>query len=259
MPDYALTIEYDGAPFVGWQRQEEGLSVQAVIEAAAARLQDGAPAQAVAAGRTDAGVHAEGQVVRIALARDLPPERLREALNFHTRPHPVAVVRAALAPPGDGGDDAWHPRFSALRRGYRYRILNRRARPALDLGRVWHLQHPLDAAAMHRAAQALLGRHDFSAFRAAACQAKTPLRTLDRLDVARLGEEVVVAAEARSFLHHQVRNLVGTLVLVGQGRRPESWPRGVLEGRDRTRAGQTAPAEGLCLTFVRYAEEPEWV
>jgi tRNA pseudouridine38-40 synthase len=255
MPDYALTIEYDGAPFVGWQRQEEGLSVQAVIEAAAARLQDGAPAQAVAAGRTDAGVHAEGQVVRIALARDLPPERLREALNFHTRPHPVAVVRAALAPPG--GD--WHPRFSALRRGYRYRILNRRARPALDLGRVWHLQHPLDAAAMHRAAQALLGRHDFSAFRAAACQAKTPLRTLDRLDVARLGEEVVVAAEARSFLHHQVRNLVGTLVLVGQGRRPESWPRGVLEGRDRTRAGQTAPAEGLCLTFVRYAEEPEWV
>ncbi|HYI82418.1 MAG TPA: tRNA pseudouridine synthase A, partial [Acetobacteraceae bacterium] len=203
-------------------------------------------------GRTDAGVHAEGQVAEIAVAADLPPERVRDALNFHTRPHPVSVVRAAYAPEG------WSARFSAIRRGYRYRILNRRPRPALELGRVWHVQQRLDAEAMHRAAQALLGRHDFSAFRAAACQAKTAERTLDRLDVSRLGEEVAVLAEARSFLHHQVRNLLGTLVLVGQGRRGPEWPRRVLEGRDRTRAGQTAPAEGLTFAFVHYSPEPEW-
>jgi len=253
MPSYALTLEYDGAPFVGWQRQEEGLSVQQVLEEAAARLNDGMPVSAIAAGRTDAGVHAEGQVAQIALARDLPPERLREALNFHTRPHPVAVLRAALAPTG------WNARFSAVRRGYRYRILNRRARPALDLGRIWHVPQPLDATAMHAAAQMLLGRHDFSAFRAAACQARTPLRTLDRLDVSRIGEEVLVVAEARSFLHHQVRNLVGTLALVGLGKRPVTWPRTVLEGRDRRRAGQTAPAEGLTFAFARYDPDLDWV
>lgn len=253
MPSYALTLEYDGAPFVGWQRQEEGLSVQQVLEDAAARLNDGMPVSAIAAGRTDAGVHAEGQVAQIALARDLPPERLREALNFHSRPHPVAVLRAALAPTG------WNARFSAVRRGYRYRILNRRARPALDLGRIWHVPQPLDAAAMHAAAQMLLGRHDFSAFRAAACQARTPLRTLDRLEVSRIGEEVLVVAEARSFLHHQVRNLVGTLTLVGLGKRPVTWPRTVLEGRDRRRAGQTAPAEGLTFAFARYDPDLDWV
>ena len=249
---YALTMEYDGAPFAGWQRQENALSVQQVLEEAAARLNNGVPPAAVAAGRTDAGVHAEGQVAEIEIAADLTPERVRDALNFHTRPHPVSVLRAAPAPEG------WSARFSAVRRGYRYRILNRRSRPALDLGRVWHVQQPLDAEAMRAAAQALLGRHDFSAFRAAACQAKTAERTLDRLDVSRLGDEVVVAAEARSFLHHQVRNLVGTLVMVGQGRRGPEWPRRVLDGRDRTRAGQTAPAEGLCFAFVRYAVEPEW-
>jgi len=252
MPLYALTLEYDGAPFVGWQRQENGLSVQQVLEEAAAKLNGGVLPTAVAAGRTDAGVHAEGQVAQIELAMDLPPERVREALNFHTRPHPVSVLRAARAPEG------WNARFSAVKRGYRYRILNRRPRPALDLGRVWHIQHRLDATAMHEAAQMLLGRHDFSAFRAAACQAKTALRTLDRLDVSRLGEEVVIQAEARSFLHHQVRNLVGTLVLVGEGKRSVDWPRRVLEGRDRTRAGQTAPPEGLTFLFARYAQEPEW-
>ncbi len=254
MPLYALTLEYDGAPFVGWQRQEEGLSVQQVMEEGAARLNGDAPVSVTGAGRTDAGVHATGQVAMLDLARDLPPDRLREALNFHTRPHPVAVVRAALAPAG------WHARFSAIRRGYRYRILNRRARPALDRGRVWHVQQALDAAAMRAAAQALLGRHDFSAFRAAACQARTPLRTLDRLEVARFGEEVVVTAEARSFLHHQVRNLVGTLVQVGMGRQGVGWPRAVLEGRDRSQAGPTAPAEGLVFTLVDYGEaEPAWV
>lgn len=252
MPLYALTLEYDGAPFIGWQRQENGLSVQQVLEEAAAKLNGGVPPTAVAAGRTDAGVHAEGMVAQVELSKDLPPERVREALNFHTRPHPVSILRAALAPEG------WNARFSAVKRGYRYRILNRRPRPALDLGRVWHIQHRLDAAAMHEAAQMLLGKHDFSAFRAAACQAKTALRTLDRLDVSRLGEEVVIQAEARSFLHHQVRNLVGTLVLVGEGKRGVDWPRRVLEGRDRTRAGQTAPPEGLTFLFARYAQEPDW-
>lgn len=255
MPRYAVTLEYDGAPFVGWQRQDTGLSVQQVIEAAAAALQlPGAPPpEVIAAGRTDAGVHAAGQVAHIDLARELPPEKLCEALNHHARPHPVVAVRAAPV----AAD--WNARFAAIHRGYRYRILNRRARPALDGGRVWHVRHPLDAAAMHRAAQGLLGRHDFSAFRAAACQARTPVRTLDRLDVAQLGEEVVVEVEARSFLHHQVRNLVGTLAEVGLGRRPEGWPRQVLEGRERARAGQTAPAEGLVFAFVRYDPEPGWV
>jgi tRNA pseudouridine38-40 synthase len=253
MPLYALTLEYDGTPFVGWQRQDNGLSVQQVLEQAGAALNGGVSPEAVAAGRTDAGVHAEGQVVQLELGRAIDPEKLREALNFHTKPHPVAVLRAALAP------DGWHARFAAIRRGYRYRILNRRARPALEAGRVWHIPVRLDAAAMHAAAQGLLGKHDFSAYRAAACQAASAERTLDRLSVTRLGEEVVVEVEARSFLHHQVRNLVGTLVAVGEGKRGVEWPRRVLEGRDRTKAGQTAPAEGLCFGFVRYAEEPKWV
>ncbi|RAI59835.1 tRNA pseudouridine(38-40) synthase TruA [Roseicella frigidaeris] len=252
MPLYALTLEYHGGGFVGWQRQENGLSVQQVIEAAAARLNGGTPPTAIAAGRTDAGVHAEGQVVQLALEREIDPARLREALDFHTRPHPVAVRRAALAPPG------WHARFSARHRAYRYRILNRRARPALEEGLVWHVKAPLDAAAMHAAAQGLLGKHDFSAYRAAACQAASALRTLDRLVVARQSEEVVITAEARSFLHHQVRNLVGTLLEVGQGRRGIDWPRRVLESRDRTQAGMTAPAAGLCFTGVRYDEPLDW-
>ena len=252
MPSYALLLEYDGAPFIGWQRQAEGLSVQQVLEEAAAHLNGGEVPVVTAAGRTDAGVHAEGQVAQVALTADLPPERVREALNFHTRPHPVAVLGAAVMP------DDWSARFSATGRAYRFRILNRRARPALDLGRVWHVQRRLDAAAMHEAAQGLLGKHDFSAYRAAACQAKSALRTLDRLDVARLGDEVVITAEARSFLHHQVRNMVGTLAEVGAGKRPASWPRSVLDGRERTRAGQTAPPEGLVLTGVRYAESIDW-
>ncbi len=251
--DYALLLEYDGGPFVGWQRQGSGLSVQQVLEDAAAPLNGGTPPLVQAAGRTDAGVHAMGQVAVVTLPGGLSPMRLREALTFHTKPHPVVVLRAALAPPG------WSPRFSALSRTYRYRILNRRARPALEAGRVWHVQGPLDAAAMHRAAQGLLGRHDFSAYRAAACQAKDAVRTLDRLEVARQGEEVVLTAQARSFLHHQIRNFAGTLVQVGLGRREEAWPRLVLEGRDRTLAGQTAPPEGLCFTGVTYAESLDWV
>ncbi|HWL81903.1 MAG TPA: tRNA pseudouridine(38-40) synthase TruA [Roseomonas sp.] len=252
MPRYALLVEYDGAPFVGWQRQLDGLSIQQVLEEAAAPLNGGIPARMMASGRTDAGVHAVGQVVQVDLERDLAPERLREALNFHSRPHPVSVVRAAQAPAD------WFARFSCIKRGYRYRILNRRARPALEAGRVWHVAPSLDADAMHKAAQGLLGRHDFSAFRAASCQAKDALRTLDRLDVTRHGEEITVETEARSFLHHQVRNLVGTLVEVGFGRQPVSWPRALLEGRDRTAAGQTAPPEGLTFLFARYPEPLDW-
>ena len=252
MPRYALRLEYDGAPFCGWQRQHGQLSIQLVLEEAAAHLNDGEVPLVTAAGRTDAGVHAEAQVAHLDLATELPLERVREALNFHTRPHPVAITGAAIVP------EDWSARFSAIGRAYRYRILNRAARPALDWGRVWHVKKRLDAAAMHEAAQGLLGRHDFSAYRAASCQAKSPLRTLDRLDVTRLGEEIEIIAEARSFLHHQVRNMVGTLVEVGYGRRPASWPRSVLLGGDRAKAGQTAPPEGLVLTAVTYPEAVEW-
>lgn len=248
MPRYALLLEYDGTSFVGWQRQDNGISVQAILEDAAARL--AAPVATIVAGRTDAGVHAEAQVVALDLPREMPPYALREALNFHMKPHPVVVRQAAVAPPG------WHARFSATGRAYRYRILNRRARPALLTGRVWHVQVPLDAAAMRAASQSLLGRHDFTSFRATACQAKSPLRTLDRLDVTRNGEVIEIIAEARSFLHHQVRNIVGTLKLVGEGRWPVERVAAVLAAHDRTAAGPTAPAEGLCLIGVRYAVDP---
>ncbi len=250
MTVWALLLEYDGAPFVGWQRQGSGVSVQSVLEGAAVALAGDAPVASVVAGRTDAGVHAEGQVAQIELARPLSPATLREALNFHLKPHPVAVLRAAPAPPG------WNARFSALGRRYRYRILNRRARPALLAGRVWHVPHPLDAAAMAAAAAALLGRHDFTSFRAAGCQANSPLRTLDRLEVTRSGEIIEIVAEARSFLHHQVRNMVGTLKLVGEGRWQVEDVAAVLAARDRARAGPTAPAAGLALVAVRYAIDP---
>jgi tRNA pseudouridine38-40 synthase len=243
-------LEYDGAPFVGWQRQNNGLSVQDVLETAAMRLTGGAPVSSVVAGRTDAGVHAEAQVAQLALSSSLPANRLREALNYHMKPHPVAVLQAAPAPEG------WNARFSAIGRTYRYRILNRRARPALLAGRVWHVHAPLDAEAMGLAARALLGRHDFTSFRAAACQAKSPLRTLDRLDVARDGDVIEVVAEARSFLHHQVRNMVGTLKLVGDGHWPVARVAAALAARDRSVAGPTAPPEGLCMTGVRYLVDP---
>jgi tRNA pseudouridine38-40 synthase len=250
MTRWALKLEYDGGPFVGWQRQDSGLSVQQVLEAAAAKLNHGAPVASVVAGRTDSGVHAAGQVAQIELPTDLDGTRLRDALNYHMKPYPVVVLRAAPVPTG------WNARFSAICRAYRYRILNRRSRPALLANRVWHVAAPLDASAMHRAAQTLLGRHDFTSFRAAACQAKSPLRTLDRLDVSRNGELIEIAAEARSFLHHQVRNLVGTLRLVGDGHWPIGRVATVLAARDRAAAGPTAPAEGLCLLSVRYDVDP---
>jgi tRNA pseudouridine38-40 synthase len=248
--NWALQLEYDGGPFVGWQRQDNGLSVQDVVEAAAERLNDGAKVAATVAGRTDSGVHAAGQVVALALRAGFRPRQVRDALNYHMKPHPVVVVRAAPAPEG------WNPRFSAVQRSYRYVILNRRARPALLLGKASHVATPLDADAMHAAAQLLLGKHDFTSFRAAACQAKSPIRTLDRLDVTRAGDIITIVAEARSFLHHQVRNLVGTLRLVGEGRWPVERVASVLKARDRSAAGPTAPAEGLCLMHVQYPQDP---
>ena len=250
MPVWALHLEYDGGPFVGWQRQTTGLAVQEVLETAASRLNRGAPVASAVAGRTDAGVHASFQVAQIALDLPITAERLRDALNYHMKPHPVVVLRAAPAPEG------WNARFSAIRRRYRYRILNRRARPALLAGRVWHVVGPLDAEAMQRAAQTLLGRHDFTTFRAAACQANSPLRTLDRLDVTRSGELIEIEAEARSFLHHQVRNMVGTLKLVGDGHWPEQRVAAALAAQDRAAGGPTAPADGLCLTGVGYTVDP---
>ncbi len=247
---WALRLEYDGGPFVGWQRQANGLSIQHVLEDAAARLNGGAPVASAVAGRTDAGVHAEAQVAQVELAPPMEPDKLRDALNFHLKPYPVAVLQAAAAPEG------WHARFSAIGRCYRYRILNRAARPALSVGRVWHVRRALDAEAMHEAAQGLLGRHDFTSFRAAACQANSPLRTLDRLDVRRVDEIVEVVAEARSFLHHQVRNMVGTLKLVGDGRWRSEDVAGALAACDRAAAGPTAPAAGLCLTGVVYGRDP---
>ncbi|MDE8345312.1 MAG: tRNA pseudouridine(38-40) synthase TruA [Acidocella sp.] len=244
---WALEIEYDGTSFMGWQRQKHGLAIQQVVEDAAAKLCNGIPPAATASGRTDAGVHATGQIIQIELP-DLPAFRLREALNYHLRPYPIAVLRAGHAPPG------WNARFSAISRVYRYVIANRPAPPALERHRVWHVAHPLDAPAMHRAATALHGHHDFSSFRASACQAKSPLRTLDDLTVSRMNDTLVIHARARSFLHHQVRNMVGSLKLVGEGKWPESRITEALAARDRAAAGPTAPAAGLYLVSIAYPE-----
>ena len=245
MGRYRLILEYEGTPFCGWQRQADRLSVQEALETAIFRF-SGEAAVTQAAGRTDAGVHATGQVVHFDLERTWDPFRIREALNFHLKPHPVAVLAA------DAVAGAFEARFSARARHYSYRILVRRARPALDVNRVWHVPVPLDADAMHAAAQTILGQHDFSTFRAAECQARSPVRTLDRLVVSRLGEEVVVTASARSFLHHQVRSMVGSLKLVGEGKRPVSWLRAILDAHERARCGPLAPPDGLYLTGVDY-------
>jgi tRNA pseudouridine38-40 synthase len=249
MPRWALKLEYDGTPYVGWQQQITGPSIQSVLEAAIARL-EGSAVTCIAAGRTDSGVHAAAQVVHADLTRDMAPARLRAAINYHLKPHPIVVIAAARVP------DDFNARFSAIGRAYRYRILNRAARPGLLLNRVWHIPQTLDAAAMHEAAQHLLGRHDFSSFRAAACQANSPLRTLDRLDVQRAGDRIDIFAEARSFLHHQVRNMVGTLKTIGEGRQCPAYMAQVLAAQSRAAAGQTAPAEGLCLMSVKYADDP---
>ena len=250
MTRWALKLEYDGTEFVGWQRQDSGTSLQEVLETAASRLNRGAPVSSIVAGRTDSGVHAEAQVAMIELPHGYQPRQIRDALNYHMKPHLMVVRQAAVAP------DGWNPRFSAIHRAYRYRILNRRARSALLEGQVWHVANPLDAAAMHDAAQRLLGQNDFTSFRAAACQAKSPIRTLERLDVTRDGELITFAVEARSFLHHQVRNFVGTLRLVGEGSWTGERVTQALEKRDRSAAGPTAPAAGLALVSVTYPVDP---
>ncbi len=246
----ALLIEYDGAGFFGWQRQAVGLSVQSVLEEACTKLTGGDYVTCTAAGRTDSGVHAEGQVVSCDLPVSYTSSVIRNALNYHTRPHPVAVRQVAEV------DADWSARFSAQGRAYRYMINTRPARLVLEDGRAWHVPRDLDVAAMHEAAQHLVGRHDFTSFRASSCQAKSPLRTLDRLDVTRHGEQIVIIAEARSFLHHQVRNMVGTIKLVGDGKMKAAQIDRILAARDRSAAGPTAPAEGLYFTRVEYDPDP---
>jgi tRNA pseudouridine38-40 synthase len=245
MPRYKLTIEYDGGPFVGWQRQENGLSVQQALEQAIAAF-SGETVVVKGAGRTDAGVHALGQVAHIDLVRERTPDVVRDAINANVRPHPISVISAEAV------DDDFDARFSAVKRHYLYRILQRRAPPALDRGRVWWVSQALDVPAMHEAAQSLVGKHDFTTFRSSQCQAKSPVKTLDRLDVAREGEEVIVRATARSFLHNQVRSMVGTIKRVGEGGWPVAAVGEALAARDRARSGPVAPAEGLYLVAVEY-------
>jgi tRNA pseudouridine38-40 synthase len=247
MPRYRLTLEYDGGPYCGFQAQADLPTVQGSLERAVQAF-CGQAVRVHAAGRTDTGVHATGQAAHVDLEKDWPAETVRNALNAHLRPEPIVVLEAEVAPEG------WHARFSATERRYRYRILNRASPPALDQGRVWHVKGPLDAAAMHAAAQALVGHHDFTTFRDVACQAKTPLKTLDVASVTRIGEEVVLVFEARSFLHRQVRSMTGSIAEVGLGRWTAEDLRAALEARDRTACGQVAPADGLYLTGVSYSD-----
>ncbi|EDP63955.1 Pseudouridylate synthase [alpha proteobacterium BAL199] len=248
MTRYRLTVEYDGAPFVGWQRQDNGATVQGAIEDAVFAF-SGQRVEVAGAGRTDTGVHAEGQVAHIDLATDrFDAVTVMNAINAHLRPLPVAVVSASVASPD------FHARFSAIWRSYRYVIVNRRAPLALDLGRAWSVLAPLDVAAMSAGAERLIGHHDFTSFRAVHCQSKSPMKTLDVLQVSRHGERIVVEARARSFLHHQVRNMVGTLRLVGEGKWQPDDVTAALKARDRVAAGPTAPADGLTLTAVGYPD-----
>ena len=245
MNRFKITIEYNGAGFVGWQRQDNGLGVQQALEQAIEAF-SGEKATVFGAGRTDSGVHALAQVAHFDLEREFSAYNVCEALNYHLKEHAVAVLAAEIT------DDDFHARFSATGRSYVYRIINRRAPLALDLGRCWRQKGRIDTDAMHEAAQLLVGKHDFTTFRATNCQADSPIKTLDRLAVEHQGDEIRVYAEARSFLHHQVRNLVGTLMLVGREKwRPEDVVT-ALEARRRSAGGETAPACGLYLSGVSY-------
>jgi len=245
VPRYKLTLEYDGASFAGWQRQDSAPSVQQALEEAAQAL-DGAPVQVIGAGRTDAGVHALGQVAHLDLQKEIRANKVRDALNAHLRPHPVAILEAE-----DAAAD-FHARFDATGRSYLYRIMNRRPDLALDRDRAWRVPQTLDHAAMHEAAQVLVGRHDFTTFRDSNCQAKTPVKTLDSISVTRLGEEISIRTTARSFLHRQVRSMVGSLVDVGRHKESVGWIGEILKAADRTLCGPVAPPDGLYLTSVSY-------
>jgi tRNA pseudouridine38-40 synthase len=245
MPRYKLILEYDGTPFVGWQLQENGLSVQARL-AQAIKAFSGEDTVPRGAGRTDAGVHALGQAAHFDLARDWVPAKVRDALNAQLRPDPISVLACDLAP------DGFDARFSATARHYLYRIVASRGPIELDRNRAWHVPHALDAAAMHDAAQTLVGHHDFTTFRSSECQAASPEKTLDRLDVARAGDELRIEARARSFLHNQVRSMVGSLKLVGEGRWTACELESALQARDRAACGPVAPACGLYLVKVDY-------
>ncbi|MBO0741247.1 MAG: tRNA pseudouridine(38-40) synthase TruA [Hyphomicrobiaceae bacterium] len=246
MPRYRVTLEYDGTPFVGWQVQAVGVSVQGRLTQAIAKL-SGETVSLRGAGRTDAGVHAKGQVAHFELTRAWPPHTVRSAVNFHLKPDPIAVLDCAVV------TDDFDARFSAIARHYTYRILARSAPPVLERDRVWWVPQRLNPAAMDQAARQLVGRHDFTTFRAADCQARSPIKTLDRLAVAAEGEEVQIVASARSFLHNQVRSMVGSLKLVGEGKWTPSDLGAALEARDRSACGQVAPASGLYLMRVDYA------
>ncbi|MFN3212878.1 MAG: tRNA pseudouridine(38-40) synthase TruA [Henriciella sp.] len=246
MQRYKITLEYDGRPYFGWQRQDGQPSVQQALEEAAAVL-DNAPVLMQGAGRTDRGVHATGQVAHFDLQKPRPIHKIADALNYHLRPEPVAVLNAEEVAPD------WSARFNATLRAYRYVILNRRADLTIDKGLAWRVPFKLDASAMDRAAKALIGQHDFSTFRDAECQARHPIRTLDKIDVARYGDGLEITVEAKSFLHRQVRSIVGSLVEVGRGARNADWMSEILEARDRAACGPVAPPDGLFLERVEYA------
>jgi tRNA pseudouridine38-40 synthase len=245
MPRYKLTIEYDGRPFVGWQIQDNGPTVQGVL-AAAAEAFSGEKVVIYGAGRTDAGVHALAQVGHVDLSKAWDTDTVRDALNAHLRPHPVAVITAEQVP------DTFDARFSAVKRHYLYRIINRRADLTFERGRAWRVPKLLNSAAMHAAAQRLVGRHDFTTFRNVECQAKSPVKTLDQLDVHRIKDDIHVVAAARSFLHTQVRSMVGALALVGEGKWTAADLSAALEKRDRAACAPVAPPDGLYLTSVDY-------
>ncbi|WP_298913053.1 tRNA pseudouridine(38-40) synthase TruA [uncultured Algimonas sp.] len=245
MPRYKLTLEYDGGPYMGWQWQNHGPSVQGAVEEALGRL-DPDGSEVYGSGRTDSGVHALAQVAHVDLVKDLRADKVRDALNHHLGDHPISVLEAAVVP------DDWHARFNATERRYLYRIIDRRPRLALDRGRVWRVPVRLDADAMHAAAQTLIGRHDFTTFRDTQCQAKDPVKTLDMARVARIGAEIHCEFAARSFLHKQVRSMVGSLVEVGWGKWNARDMRAALEARDRQMCGPVSPPDGLYLVSVAY-------